>query len=143
VSESIGTAGSAPTGQETIGSAAAPAKKKFSLVRTIGALVVAGVVALGGWWFSRDDATNAKAGDCFKAYVGTENIKTEDMIVDCTSADAKYKVVGIVANKTYAQAQSEDGLCAAWPTTDDGLWLADGKNESGPGKVICLETIKK
>jgi hypothetical protein len=149
VSDSREGVGTAPYGQESVGSAGqesvgeAPAKKKFSFVRTLGALLVAGVIAVGGWFFSRDDAVNAKAGDCFKAYVGTTDIKTENLIVDCTSADAKFKVLGIVPNKTYAQAQSEEDLCAAWATTDDGLWLSDGADENGPGKVICLQTLTK
>lgn len=143
MSESIGTAGSAPTGQEAIGSAAAPAKKKFSFVRTFAGLLIFGVVALGGWWFSRDDVQNAKVGDCMPASVmdnSTDTLNGENK-VDCNSAEANQKVVGIVNSKTRAEfdADQEGTMCAAFPTAESVLWIGE---QGKAGTVFCLEPVK-
>ena len=138
------TIGSAPTGQEAIGSAAAPAKKKFSFLRTFGGLIVAGILGLGYWFFiGQNSVDNAKVGDCMPAKVAASSVTSLDGVekVDCTSAEAAFKVVGIVNGKTGDEfdADKEGTMCAPFPSWENALWIGE-KGKSGD--VFCLEPVK-
>jgi len=61
-------------------------------------------------------------------------------IVSCTASDAKYKVVGVVANRTETQFDNDDHICDAYPTAVSALW--QGK-AGGTGSVLCLANAKK
>src|SRR5688500_15591739 len=70
-------------------SAAAGAGKKI-----LGYAVAAAVVFGGGlaYKYISGDITIAKAGDCVNSFTVVDDAK----VVDCTSADAAFKVVGVV-----------------------------------------------
>jgi hypothetical protein len=129
-----------------------PPAKKGGAGRIIGIIVGVVVVLLlavcgGAAWFTfnkaKSDPANATVGDCLAGDTmdSTEakevnNIKK----VECTSADAKYKVIGIVANKTEAQFNIDQDICKAYPSAASALWQGT-KGQSG--SVLCLEPIKK
>jgi hypothetical protein len=89
------------------------------------------------------DSVYAKVGDCLAGQTmdSTTAQEVSDVsIVACTSSDAKYKVVGIVANKTEAQFNADDNICGAYPTAVSALWQG---RSGGTGKVLCLADAKK
>ena len=65
---------------------------------------------------------------------------TDIKIVSCTASDAKYKVVGIVPNKTESQFNVDDHLCDPYPTAVSALWQG---RTGGSGSVLCLADAKK
>lgn len=140
--ESIGTA---PTGQEAVGEAEAPAKKSSSFLRKFGGILLAAVLGLGYWFFfGKDNVENAKVGDCMPAAVaeaGRSSLTGVDK-VDCTAAEAAFKVVGIVKGKTSAQfdADTEGTVCSPYPTWKNALWIGE---EGKSGDVFCLEPVTK
>jgi hypothetical protein len=62
--------------------------------------------------------------------------------VDCTSAEANQKVVGIVSGKKREEATPEAAteMCAPYTTAESYVWIGEvGK----AGSVFCLEPVKK
>jgi hypothetical protein len=117
-----------------------PAPKKKSLVpRILLSLGILGVLLLGGWWLTRDDASNAKVGDCFDESVNSVALTdASDMkTVACDSSEALYKVVGIVENKRSEEA-TDMSVCAAFPSATSGVWIGE-RGEAG--KVFCTEDV--
>jgi len=109
------------------------------------ALVIAACIGISLFAFNnaKKDPANAKVGNCLAGDTmdsttaqEVNNIK----IVECTAGDAKYKVVGVVENKTQVQFKIDNNICGAYPTAESALWQGtSGK----PGSVLCLEKIKK
>jgi hypothetical protein len=151
-----GQFGQAPQGQGQFGPApqgqfgapppgyppAPPPKKKRAarVVVPIVSVVVLGVIAVVVFIASKSSPSHAKVGDCLKgsAITSTTAQDAGDVkIVNCTSADAKYKVVGKVDNKTRTQFSSDDTICqpyvSAGATT--ALW---GQSSGENGFVLCL-----
>jgi hypothetical protein len=97
--------------------------------------VVAIAVIGGGWYFNRDAALNAKAGDCVHQS-GANDLK----IVKCDAADADFKVVGKVDDKPESVAMGADStVCEAFAETTNVYWEGKkGKN----GDVLCLQSLK-
>jgi hypothetical protein len=128
----------------------APPKKKSSTGKII-ALVVGGVVLLGilcvvgvvlfAVNVYGDRVENAKVGDCLPASVLSPSTPLSDSNkVDCASADAAHRVVGIVRNKTRTEFDTEEAMCNVFATADNALWIgAEGK----AGTVFCLEPVTK
>jgi hypothetical protein len=105
-----------------------------AIVILVVVLVVVGGLAAAGWYFSRDAANKANVGDCVQQQ-GSDDLK----VVDCASADADYKVVGRVEDKT----QTEASLGACDDFTDQGAESAYWEGESGKkGLVLCLAPAK-
>lgn len=147
--------GSAPTGQadsapaEQFGAASAeqfdtpaaapadaPAKKKIP-VRLIGSVLLFAAIAVGGWWFSRDDAVNAELGSCLAGTTAAELDANKLKVVECASADAGFKVVGRVEDKAESAA---DESCNPFQETEYVFW--SGK-PGLPGVVLCIAEVKK
>jgi len=113
----------------------------------VGVVVLLIAVCVGGgaflWNSAKTDPANAKVGNCLAGETmdsttakSVNNIK----VVDCTATDAKYKVVGVVDNKTEAQFRIDNDICKAYPTAESALW----QGTSGKaGSVLCLEPVKK
>ena len=144
--QSFGTApmgtesvGSAPGG-ETVGAAPEAPKKKSAVPRIVLSVAIIAVIAGIFWFLNRDNAVNAKVGDCFPASVMSEQVTdaTNTKTVACDGSDAAYKVVGIVDNKKVDDFKIED--CAAYSTAIGAVWLGP-QNEVG--KVYCVEAVKK
>jgi hypothetical protein len=109
----------------------------------IGVVVLLGVLCVGGLVaanvLGKNSPANAKVGDCLAgdSMNSTTAQKVNNVkIVDCTSADAKYKVVGLVGNKTETDFESDQNICQAFPTAQFGLWQG---NSGEAGSVLCLE----
>ncbi|WP_144121881.1 LppU/SCO3897 family protein [Catellatospora sichuanensis] len=115
-------------------SAAASAGKKI-----LGYVV--GLVVLGGgylgWQYLSGDLAIAKVGDCVNDFKVVDDAK----VVDCTSADAANKVVGVIDGVSESDfTAKQQTLCAAYPTWEQIVWI--GK-KGGSGDSWCLEPIKK
>lgn len=135
--------GAVPGGQESAGQApAAPApaeeapKKKSGVGRFLIWIVVVAVIAGVGWYLSRDNAVNAKVGDCLGGTTAAELDADNLKIVECTAADAGFKVVQAVPDKLFAEAEA---ACTE-PSTEFYFW--SGK-EGQKGNVLCLATNAK
>ncbi|WP_329107409.1 porin [Micromonospora sp. NBC_01699] len=126
-----------------------PAPAKKSPIKKIVSVLVVIVVAvavkfgvgavLGG---EEDKAAEAKVGDCLAALPevaqGEEKDAPNAKVVECTSTEAAYNVVGRIDNQTEAQAKA---------TTDCEQYAAEGEEYSiyyaipagGTGYVLCLK----
>jgi hypothetical protein len=127
-----------------------PVKKKASTGKIIGlvalVLVVVAVLCVGGlvlFAFNKygDRVENAAVGDCLPASIqdpGADISKIDK--VECGSADAVAKIVGIVENRAVEDVQTDATLCTQFTTAKSRFWVGPpGKK----GKVFCLEPIKK
>jgi hypothetical protein len=128
-----------------------PPPKKSSAGKVVGILVGVAVLLIalcGGLGYflynkGKTDTVNAKVNDCIKSDALTSTTAKEvhnTKIVPCDSADATYKVVGIVKDKTEIQFNIDDKICDAYPTAESALWQGErGKK----GSVLCLAPNKK
>jgi hypothetical protein len=131
-----------------------PPPVKKSNTGKIVAFVVGGVVLLGLLCVASvvllavnvgsGRVENAKVGDCMPASVMNEANTSVDgaKLVDCTSAEADQRVVGIVSGKKESEVTPEAAvdLCAPYPTAESFVWIGrSGK----AGDVFCLEPVKK
>ncbi|GIJ69094.1 LppU/SCO3897 family protein [Virgisporangium ochraceum] len=100
--------------------------------------IVATLLVLGGifavtTYLNRDAASKAKVGDCV-SQEGSDELK----VVECGSAEADFKVVGRVEDKTQAEA----GISACGPFVDQGAEQAYWEGEQGKkGLVLCLGPV--
>lgn len=107
--------------------------KRAIVILVVLVVVVGGLVALG-IFLNRDAASSAKVGDCV-SQEGSDDLK----VVKCDSADADFKVVGRVEDKT----QTEAGLNACGPFVEQGAEQAYWEGEPGKkGLVLCLAPAK-
>jgi hypothetical protein len=102
------------------------------IITIVVALVVIGGLAAVGTYLNRDAASKAKVGDCVQQQ-GSNDLK----VVKCDDANADYKVVGRVENKT----QVEAGLsaCDAFPDAESAYWEGE---QGKKGLVLCLAPAK-
>jgi hypothetical protein len=109
-------------------------------------LICGGVFALFGSKFVdsvKHDPANAKVGNCLagdKLDSTTAQKVNNVKVVDCTSTDANYKVVGIVPNKTQTDFDTDNTICKDYPTAESALWQG---SPGSSGSVLCLEPVKK
>jgi hypothetical protein len=121
------------------------AGKIVGIIIGVVVLLIAVCVGAGAvlWNSAKNDPANAKVNDCLAGDTmdsttakPVNNVK----VVSCTATDARYKVVGVVANKTEAQFNVDNDICKAYPTAESALW----QGTSGKaGSVLCLEPVKK
>lgn len=116
------------------------------ILAIVGAIVVVVTVAIVKFglgeimaFITGSGPAKAKVGDCM-----TQAPKSNDMkIVDCSTAEAAYKVAGVVENKTKTDAASS---CEPYPTAENYLFQWEGSEtstETTVGRVICLETNQR
>ncbi|MFC0508064.1 LppU/SCO3897 family protein [Micromonospora costi] len=130
----------------------APEAKKSGgrkVLGVVGAILVFVVVAglkFGlataiGNFFDKDATAEAKAGDCIAELpevLGTEEEEANDAkVVDCTSTDAMYSVVGRVDNQTEAQAQAGTA-CEQYIKEDQEGYLFYSIEPGKTGYLLCL-----
>ncbi|MGC4809286.1 LppU/SCO3897 family protein [Micromonospora sp. DT228] len=122
------------------------AKKAFGIVGVILAIVVVaglkfGVVSAIGNLINKDETAAAKAGDCIAKLpevTGTKQEKVTDArIVECTSTEAVYNVVGRVDNQTEAQARA-DTACEQYFKPDEEGYIYSSILPGKTGYVLCL-----
>jgi len=107
-----------------------PAKKGIKVPRLVISLVVLVVLGGIGWYLSRDDALNAKVGDCLHQK-GANDLS----VVKCDSSDANFSVLGRISDKTEADADAA-GVCDQWADSTNAYW--EGKSGQ-KGTVLCLK----
>jgi hypothetical protein len=126
-----------PGGSFPPGPAPQPARRGGAgraIVILVVVLVVVGGLIGAGIYLNRDAANKAKVGDCV-AQQGSDDLK----VVECGSADADFKVVGRVEDKT--QTEASLGACDAF--VDQGAEQAYWEGEPGKkGLVLCLAPAK-
>jgi hypothetical protein len=96
-----------------------------------GAFVVALLLAMAGC--SGGGGASGQAGQCAKDATGSSDIT----IVDCTSTDAQYKIVGVDEHTSEGGA---DASCLKYDEASKHLWYGDS---GGFGRVLCLQELKK
>jgi hypothetical protein len=112
--------------------------KRRQIVTLVVLVLLTGAVVGGAWYFTRNQAENAKVGDCV-AQTGSDSIK----IVDCSDANAAFKVVGRLDDKTRAEAgYGLSSVCDAYK--DQGYEQVYWRGEQGKkGLVLCLARNRK
>lgn len=135
-----------PPVQESKGKTVAKGIGKALLWRLVGLAVV---LLIGGGFFAYKylsgniTAKTPAVGECVTAANSdkeVENVKT----VDCSAADARDKVVGVLTDKTEAQAndQNEDTFaCKPFQATESWIYLESSAG-SGKGTILCLAPNK-
>ncbi|PZF93732.1 LppU/SCO3897 family protein [Micromonospora deserti] len=108
-------------------------------------LIVAGLkfgvgTAIGNF-FDKDETADAKAGDCIAELpeiTGTEEEEVDGAkVVDCTSTDAVYNVVGRVDGQTEAQAKSGEA-CEQYIKEGEDGYLFYNIEPGKTGYLLCL-----
>ncbi|MFG1839223.1 hypothetical protein ACGFH8_12395 [Micromonospora sp. NPDC049175] len=122
------------------------AKKALGIAGAILAVLVVaglkfGVVSAIGNLINKDETAAAKAGDCIAKLpevTGTKQEKVTDArIVECTSTEAVYNVVGRVDNQTEAQARA-DTACEQYFKPDEEGYIYSSILPGKTGYVLCL-----
>ena len=112
------------------------AGKRRQLILLAILLVLSAACFVGIWFATRSQATNAKVGDCMH-----QTAPDEIKIVDCSSSDADFKVVGRVEGKEQIESTiSITSVCDQWKDqTTNTYWQGErGKK----GTVLCLSKLK-
>jgi hypothetical protein len=109
------------------------AKKWLSVAGTVA--VVGGVAAVRFIGFGGGDP---EVGDCLKM-----TSDTEYDAVDCGSAEAEYKIVGIEDDEMtypdFEDAVAADTVCADFQSWEYALWTGDLETE--PGTIYCAGPV--
>ncbi len=128
-----------------------PAKKPGGkkVLGIVGAVVVFLVIAglkfgvgsaIGGF-LNKDETADAKAGDCIAELpevTGTEEEQVDGAkIVECTSTDAAYTVVGRIDGQTQAQAR-EGTACDQFLKEGEEGYVFSSIEPGKTGYVLCL-----
>lgn len=111
-----------------------PPAKKASLLKRILVPVGVAVVAIVIGLLVRSgvfDSPAMKVGDCIQQ-TGTDSVK----IVGCDSADAQFRVLGIVEKQTQFGARL--GACKDFPEATSAYW--EGRKNS-TGTLYCLQKV--
>lgn len=147
----------APTGQPPLsqqpqqpqgstGKAVAKGIGKALVWRLVGLAVV---LLIGGGFFAYKylsgniTAKTPAVGECVTAANSDADIQNVKA-VDCSSAEARDKVVGVLTGKTKAQANVQDEAtfeCKGFPATETWIWMEDSAG-SGKGTILCLAPNK-
>jgi hypothetical protein len=150
-----GQFGPAPQGQFQFGPApqgpppgypVTPPKKRSAarVVVPVVSVVVLAVIAVVVYVASRSSPVHAKVGDCLQGSQITSTTAQDTgavKIVSCGSADARYKVVGKVDNKTRTQFSTDENICQPYMSAGvtTALW---GQTSGENGFVLCLAENK-
>ncbi len=94
-------------------------------------IAVVGVVGLGSFVGFADP----EVGDCVQMAGDTDFD-----VVDCGSAEAEYRIVGIEGDEqTYPAFMADPDTCVDFASTEVALWI--GALETEPGTVFCAEPV--
>lgn len=134
-----------PSAGESVPGGAVPQKSGAAIKKILGIVVVV-LVGLGVFllrnMLNQDDTADAKAGDCIASLKAPKEGETTNAagaeVVDCTSSEAKFTVIGRVDNQTEAQfnADPELKICTDAGHKDSEIMLWSKKG--GSGYVLCL-----
>ena len=123
----------------TLGDAVAPPannkSRKKLILNTVILFAVAGFIGFALYLWATTSPAAAKVGDCVSR-TGAEGVE----VAGCGEANAEYKVVGRVEDKT----ETEAGISACTPFEKDGAEASFWQGEQGEkGLVLCLAPNKK
>ncbi|MEU8410284.1 hypothetical protein AB0C19_29135 [Micromonospora sp. NPDC048842] len=122
------------------------AKKAIGIVGAIVVVLVIaglkfGVASAIGNYFNKDETAAAKTGDCIAELpevTGTEQEEVDGAkVVECTSTDAAYNVVGRVDGQTEAQAKA-DTTCTQFFKEGQEGYIFSSIEPGKTGYVLCL-----
>ncbi|MFI9641887.1 hypothetical protein ACIG87_17780 [Micromonospora sp. NPDC051925] len=122
------------------------AKKALGIMGAIVAFLVIAALKFGvasaiGNFLNPDETAEAKAGDCIAELpevTGTEEQSVSDAkVVECTSTEAVYNVVGRVENQTESQAKAGKA-CEQYLKEGDDAYLFYNIAPGGKGYLLCL-----
>jgi hypothetical protein len=110
-----------------------PRPRGLRVVVPVALAVGLGVLRFTGLWGSADDPA---VGDCVHT---TGSSGTSFDVVDCSSADARYKVVGVdPRTMTSKDFQTDESLCSSVPETEIVLWSGQ---DPAKGTVYCAAAV--
>ncbi|MEU4527631.1 hypothetical protein AB0F49_05325 [Micromonospora ureilytica] len=121
-------------------------KKALGIIGAILAIVVIaglkfGVASTIGNFFNKDETADAKTGDCIAELpevTGTEQEEVDGAkVVECTSTDAAYNVVGRVDGQSEAQAKA-DTTCTQYFKEGEEGYIFSSIEPGKTGYVLCL-----
>lgn len=121
-------------------------KKALGIAGAILAVVVIAALKFGvasaiGNFFNKDETADAKTGDCIAELpeiTGTEQEKVDGAkVVECTSTDAAYSVVGRVDGQSEAQAKA-DTTCTQYFKEGQEGYIYSSIEPGKTGYVLCL-----
>jgi hypothetical protein len=122
------------------------ARKALGVVGAIVVFVVIAGLKFGlattiGNFLNKDETADAKAGDCIAELpevTGTKEEEANDAkVVECTSTDAAYNVVGRIDGQTEAQAKSGDA-CNSYLKEGEEGYLFYSVEPGKTGYLLCL-----
>ncbi|MFG3603616.1 LppU/SCO3897 family protein [Micromonospora chersina] len=118
-------------------------RKILSIVGLLLAVVAVGLVKGGlHLWEQRDDTVQAKAGDCIAKLPeladGKETEANDAKVVECTSTEAVYNVVGRVDGQTEAQAQAGEACDQYIKEGEDGYVFWGNERTGDKYYLLCL-----
>ncbi|WP_084597731.1 LppU/SCO3897 family protein [Micromonospora chokoriensis] len=122
------------------------AKKALGIVGAILAVVVIaglkfGVASAIGDYFNKDETADAKTGDCIAELPEVKGNEQEEVdgakIVDCTSTEAAYNVVGRVDGQTAAQAKADTACTQFFKEGEEG-YIFSSIEPGKTGYLLCL-----
>ncbi|MFG3419500.1 hypothetical protein ACIBTZ_14105 [Micromonospora sp. NPDC049460] len=132
-----------PAGPETKKSGS---KKVLGIVGAIVAFLVVAGLKFGvgsaiGNFLNKDETADAKVGDCIAELPEVTGTKEEEVdgakVVECTSTDAVYNVVGRVDGQTEAQARSGEA-CEQYIKEDQDGYVFYSIEPGKTGYLLCL-----
>ncbi|MEU4550901.1 hypothetical protein EV382_6006 [Micromonospora violae] len=121
-------------------------RKALGVVGAILAVVVIaglkfGVASAIGNYFNKDETADAKAGDCIAELPEVSGAEQEEVdgakVVECTSTEAAFNVVGRVDGQSEAQAKA-DTTCTQFFKEDEEGYIFSSIEPGKTGYVLCL-----
>ncbi|MGN9774255.1 LppU/SCO3897 family protein [Micromonospora sp. H33] len=117
-------------------------KKMLGIVGAVVAfLVIAGLKFGVGGFLNQDETADAKAGDCIAELpevTGTEQEEVDGAkVVECTSTEAAYTVVGRVDGQTEAQAETGAACDQFFKEGQEG-YVFSAIEPGKTGYLLCL-----
>jgi len=109
-------------------------------------VVLAAACGIGAYLLARNmnsTAAKAKEGDCLAGdtITGTQKTTTPLKIVNCDAADARYKVIARIPDKTSGEAVVD--LCVPYaPKGADVIYWEPTSRGASKGTVLCLGAAK-
>ncbi|MFC4070822.1 DUF3824 domain-containing protein [Actinoplanes subglobosus] len=118
------------------------AKKALSILGTIVIVGIIAAIKFGiGSALSEDPTKDAKAGDCIgvSQEVKETTTEVEAKIVECSSSDAKYSVLGRVEGiKDEESPACDDIINTGLKEGEEGAVIA---SQEGDGYLLCLKVL--
>jgi hypothetical protein len=121
-------------------------KKALGIVGAIVAFLVIAGLKFGvgsaiGNFLDKDETADAKVGDCIAELPEVTGTQKEEVdgakVVECTSTDAVYNVVGRVDGQTEAQARSGEA-CEQYIKEDQDGYVFYSIEPGKKGYLLCL-----